>query len=57
MATTPRPDRYICPLCERTEGVDQLPAVCEYCAQDMIPMVTWVRRYLRKNQDQKESDK
>lgn len=52
-------ERYICPLCQRTKGTDQSFATCDYCAENMVPMLTWVRRHLRKtkSEPEKESDK
>jgi hypothetical protein len=57
----PNVQRFICPLCNRTHATDKPHIECEYCAQEMVPMVIWVRRQSKKNKgsngSQKETDK
>ena len=44
--------RYICPRCVdpyRTEATDKSHIQCTFCGEEMVPMVTWVRRQSKKN--------
>ena len=42
-------ERFICPRCQRTHATDKPHIECEYCAEAMMPMVTWVRRQSKKS--------
>ena len=56
----PNVQRFICPRCidpHRTEVTDKSHVTCQYCGEEMVPAVIWVRRQSKKNKGSSGSQK